>query len=57
MQSQPEATTSGAGHADRITFRSEARLHLSFQYVCGQHLDTGRMQSVNTANDVDVTEF
>ncbi len=44
-------TTSGPGHADWITFRSEARLHLSFQCVCGQHLDTGHMlmPSVNAA--------
>ena len=37
------STTSEPGHADRITFRSETRLHLSFQCVCGQHPDTGRM--------------
>ncbi len=52
------STTSGAGHADRITFRAEARLYLSFQHVCGQHpeSDTGHilMPSVNAANDVDV---
>ncbi len=26
-------------HTDQITFWSEARLHLSFQRACGQHLD------------------
>ncbi len=45
------STTSGPGHADQITFQSEARLHLSFQCVCGQHPDTGHMlmPSVNAA--------
>ncbi len=45
------STTSGSGHADRITFQSEARLHLSFHCVCGQHSDTGcmLMPSVNAA--------
>ncbi len=38
------STTSGAGHADRITFRSEARLHLSFQCMwttsgCRSHVN------------------
>ncbi len=37
------SSTSGAGQADRIAFRLEVRLHLSFQRVCEQYPDTGRM--------------
>ncbi len=45
------STTSGPGHADQITFRSEACLRLFLQCECGQHPDTGHMliPNVNAA--------
>ncbi len=51
------STTSGPGHADRIT---SARLHLSFQCVCGgQHPDRGckLMPSVNAAFSFILVRF
>lgn len=49
------STTSGPGHADRITFQSEVHLHFPFQCVCGQRPDPGRMlkPSVNAALNVE----
>ncbi len=51
------STASGPGHADRIT---SARLHLSFQCVCGgQHPDRGckLMPSVNAAFSFILVRF